>query len=64
MKDRAVFAVTLLDFVLILMTATWIIVNLAQNTILELSYNVIYVIINITTLILNIRILNKTYSVV
>ncbi len=59
MKDKSVFAVTFLDFVLLLMTVTWIIANLRRNTILELLYNVIYTIISIVTILLNIKILNK-----
>jgi hypothetical protein len=53
-------AVTILDIVLILMTANWILFGIYRGiSILELVYNWIYVLINILTLILNLRLINK-----
>lgn len=53
-------AVTILDLVLILMTATWIIFGVFRGlSILEIFYNWVYVMVNILTLILNLRLINK-----
>ena len=53
-------AVTILDLILIFMTASWITFGVFRGIgILELIYNWIYVIVAILTLILNIRIIHE-----
>lgn len=52
-------AVTILDFTLIMMTAVWIIVNVSKSGFEDVIYNIVYVTINITTLILNMNILSR-----
>ena len=53
-------AITLLDLVLIFMTAAWILFGVFRGiTLLELAYNWVDVIVAITTLILNIRVINE-----
>tara|TARA_Y100000310_G_scaffold61409_1_gene56676 strand:- start:560 stop:748 length:189 start_codon:yes stop_codon:yes gene_type:complete len=60
MRNQTKIAVTILDMVLILMTATWMIFGVYRGiTILELIYSWTYVIVNIATLILNLRLINK-----
>ena len=64
MKLNSTIAVTILDYVLILMTATWILVGVYSNiSFLDIIYNLVYVCINITTLILNIKLLHKKSDV-
>lgn len=53
-------AVTILDLILIFMTASWITFGVFRGiTVIELIYNRIYVIVAISTSILNIRIINE-----
>jgi hypothetical protein len=60
MKNKIGFAVIFLDFVLIMMTATWVIVGIQrQLTVIDLTYNVIYVIVSIVTLFLNILLIHR-----
>ena len=60
MADPKRKAITLLDLVLIFMTAAWILFGVFRGiTLLELAYNWVYVIVAITTLILNIRVINE-----
>ena len=60
MADPKRKAITLLDLVLIFMTAAWILFGVFRGiTLLELAYNWIYVIVAILTLILNIKIINE-----
>ena len=59
MRDKLTFSVTLLDFILILMTATWIIVRIQDTAFIDLLYSLIYVTLNIFALILNMRQLNR-----
>jgi len=59
-KDPSKRAVTILDMVLILMTATWISFGVYRGiSTLEIIYNWVYIIVNISTLILNIKLINK-----
>lgn len=59
-KDPSKKAVTLLDIVLIIMTASWISFGIYRGlSTLEIIYNWIYVIVNISALILNMRIITK-----
>ena len=55
MRDKLVFSVTLLDFILLLMSATWIIVTLQKSAFPDLFYNIIYVFMNIVSLLLNVK---------
>ena len=59
MRDKLTFSVTLLDFILILMTATWIIVRIQDTAFVDLLYGIVYVTLNIFALILNMRQLNR-----
>ena len=60
MADPKRKAITLLDLVLIFMTAAWILFGVFRGiTLLELAYNWIYVVVAILTLILNIKIINE-----
>lgn len=52
-------AVAILDSVLIMMTAVWILVGVYRGLAqMDLWYNHVYVILNILTLILNLKIIN------
>jgi len=56
--NTTVRAVALLDFILILMTGVWIMVGIYRGlSNLDWWYNYIYVILNITTLILNLKVI-------
>ena len=60
MVDPTKGAVTILDITLILMTAVWILFGVYRGlTLVEMVYNWIFVTVNITTLILNFRLINK-----
>jgi len=60
MVDPTKGAVTILDITLILMTAVWILFGVYRGlTLVEMVYNWIFVTVNITTLILNLRLINK-----
>jgi hypothetical protein len=53
-------AVVMLDFVLIMMTAVWIIIGVFRGlSNLEVWYNYVYVILNIATLTLNLVVIRK-----
>tara|TARA_B100000315_G_C14339662_1_gene479008 strand:- start:491 stop:676 length:186 start_codon:yes stop_codon:yes gene_type:complete len=61
MKNPTRKAVSILDMVLIFMTATWILFGIYRGiTLLELIYNWTFVIVNITALILNLRLITQT----
>mgnify|MGYP001558698674 CR=1 len=60
MNDNTVSLITLLDFMLIMMTAFWILLSLTKTlSFFELVYDIVYVITNITALFLNIRLLRR-----
>ncbi len=59
MKYTPTSAVTILDFTLIMMTAVWIIVNMSKSGFEDIIYNIVYVTINITTLLLNMNLLRE-----
>jgi hypothetical protein len=60
MEDPRVKAVTILDMVLIIMTGSWITFGVYRGlSTLELAYNWIYVIVTISTAILNLRLIHK-----
>ena len=53
-------AITVLDITLILMTAVWILFGVYRGlTLVEMIYNWIFVTVNISTLILNLRLINR-----
>ena len=59
-KNPSKRAIIILDIVLILMTASWISFGVYRGlSTLEVAYNWVYVIVNIITLILNLRIINR-----
>ncbi|MBU0627984.1 MAG: hypothetical protein KKC75_02250 [Nanoarchaeota archaeon] len=52
-------AVSVLDFVLIMMTAMWIFAGIARGLdFIELGYNYLYLTLSIVTLILNLKLIN------
>ena len=60
MRLNLISAITLLDYALILMTAMWIIMGIYRNlSYSDIIYNIVYVCVNITTLLLNIKVINK-----
>ena len=57
---RIKIAVILLDFILIMMTATWLLASIYKGmSKLDLWYNFIYVTLNIMTLILNLLLIKN-----
>jgi hypothetical protein len=60
MADPTKRAITILDITLILMTAVWILFGVYRGlTLVEMVYNWIFVTVNISTLILNLRLINR-----
>lgn len=60
MTNQVKSAIMILDFVLIMMTATWIIITIFRGLdFLEIGYLYLYLIINAITLVLNLRMMNK-----
>ena len=54
-------AVIVLDFILIMMTATWIIVSVYRGmSNVEWIYNYTYVILNMVTLVLNLKLIRTS----
>ena len=60
MKDKIIFFITLLDFLLILMTVLMILITLHASSLFNLFYNIVYVTLNSVSLLLNIHIINRT----
>ena len=60
MDDPRIRAITILDMVLMLMTASWIVFGVYRGlSNLELAYSWMLVIVTIITLILNLRIIHE-----
>ena len=54
-------AVIVLDFILIMMTATWVIVSVYRGmSNIEWIYNYTYVILNMITLVLNLKLIKTS----
>lgn len=60
MTEAIIRVIAILDFVLIMMTAVWIMVSISRGmSELDLWYNYTYVILNILTLFLNLKLLKS-----
>lgn len=60
MKDKLKLGITILDFMLIFLTALWLIRGLYYGlTKIEITFNYAYLLINITALLLNLVVIYR-----